>query len=84
MSGDSPPRSADTAIAPVPAPASPSAAGACEPYAVVVPYSNRYVVGRPLGSTLPASVAVVSSTALATPVVATGGGATVTKDLSPP
>jgi hypothetical protein len=41
---------------------------------VLVPYSKYQVVARPFGSTDPATVAVVSVTAVAAPVVATGAG----------
>ena len=50
-------------------------AGVCDPYAVVVPYSNRYVVVSLLGATVPFNVAAVGVTALAAPVVAVGGPA---------
>ena len=39
-----------------------------DPYAVVVPYSKRYVVERPLGSTLPFSLTLVVAIELAADV----------------
>ena len=53
------------------------------PYAVVVPYSKRYVVERPFGSTFPFSLALVDPTELAAEVV-TAGGSAVTKVASAP
>src|SRR5215207_1878153 len=64
--------SVDTALAALPLVVP---AGVCDPYAVVVPYSNRYVVVSLLGRTVPFNVAVVAVTALAAPVVAAGGAA---------
>ena len=54
-----------------------------DPYAVVVPYSKRYVVDRLFGSTLPFSRALVVPIELAEDVTATGGSA-VTNVLSDP
>ena len=54
-----------------------------DPYAVVVPYSNRYVVERPFGFTFPFSFAPVDPTELAA-VVVTLGAAAVTKVASAP
>ena len=49
--------------------------GVWVPYAVVVPYSKRYVVGRPFGSTCPLSRAPVPVIEVAGVVVAPGGEA---------
>ena len=48
-----------------------------------MPHSNRYVVERPFGSTLPLRVALVEPTELAADVVAAGGSA-VTNEASEP
>jgi len=70
--GVRPTRSVATGTTLVPEPASASTAGDRDPYDVDAPYSNRYVVDDPFGSTEPPSVALVSSTADAEPVVALG------------
>ncbi len=57
-----------TGVLPLPA----FAAGVVDPYAVVVPYSKRYVVGQPFAVTEPLSVADVRPTAVASAVVASG------------
>jgi len=51
--------------------------GVNDPYAVVVPYSKRYVVARAFGSTVPARVAPVVVIDDAAPVTTTGGAPVV-------
>ena len=58
------------------------AGGVCEPYAVVVPYSNRYVVLSLLGDTVPFSVAVDAVTAVAALVEADGAANAVMNDVA--
>jgi hypothetical protein len=72
VDGASPVTAAETALLALPL-LVPS--GVRDPYAVVVPYSNQYVVLSLLGDTVPFNVAVVPVTALAAPVVAAGGSA---------
>jgi hypothetical protein len=66
-----PVRFAETFTSVVPDPAAWLAV--CEPYDVVVPYWNEYVVDCPEGFTVPFSVAEVEPIEPAAPVVTAGG-----------
>ncbi len=66
----SPVRAAETATSPVPEPA--GCALVAVPYAVVIPYSNAYVVAVPAGLTVPDTVAEDAVIAEVPPVVAVG------------